>query len=80
MDYYNLLLLGDILLSRHTIIDDDGVTVLFIIMHTLLFPPPITHPSTTLPTIGAFDGAPVGKTLEAGDENILGEVLGKSLG
>tara|TARA_B110001450_G_C17199266_1_gene310687 strand:- start:58 stop:207 length:150 start_codon:yes stop_codon:yes gene_type:complete len=49
-------------------------------MHTLLFPPPITHPSTTLPTIGAFDGAPVGKTLEAGDENILGEVLGKSLG
>ena len=32
VDYYYLLLLfGDVLLSRHTIIDDDGVAVLFIV-------------------------------------------------
>ena len=56
------------------------LTAEFSAKHTLLSPPLITLPFPTVAALGTLDGAPVGKTLEAGDELLLGSSMGGPLG
>ena len=72
-------IIEELLLRFHIKVWEQLSSVYFCFQDKLFFPPPITHPSTTLLTLSALDSAKDGLSLGSYDENILGEALGKSL-